>query len=109
MLRAELTVAARVACGVAFAVVMLLTVGCSRPAPVPTHSQNRILTTPTGVQASIPNEDGQWTMPAKDYASTRFSGLDQINTNNVANLKLAWTFSTGVLRGHEAAPIVVNN
>jgi PQQ-dependent dehydrogenase (methanol/ethanol family) len=48
-------------------------------------------------------------MPAKDYASTRFSGLEQINTTNVASLKLAWTFSTGVLRGHEAAPIVVNN
>lgn len=54
-------------------------------------------------------EDGQWSMPAKDYASTRYSGLDQINTENVKNLKLAWTFSTGVLRGHEAAPIVVNN
>lgn len=48
-------------------------------------------------------------MPAKNYASTRYSGLDQITTENVANLKIAWTFSTGVLRGHEAAPIVANN
>jgi len=48
-------------------------------------------------------------MPAKNYASTRFSGLEEINTSNVANLKLAWSFSTGVVRGHEAAPIVVNN
>src|SRR5258705_8841345 len=48
-------------------------------------------------------------MPAKNYASTRFSGLDQINETNVGNLKLAWSFSTGVLRGHEAAPIVANN
>jgi lanthanide-dependent methanol dehydrogenase len=109
MARAELTSAAHVVCGVAFAGAMLLAAACSRPAPAPASSQNRILTAPTGAQASIPNEDGQWTMPAKDYASTRFSGLDQINTNNVANLKLAWTFSTGVLRGHEAAPIVVNN
>lgn len=54
-------------------------------------------------------EDGQWIMPAKNYASTRFSGLDEINTENVGNLALAWTFSTGVLRGHEAAPIVVGN
>jgi glucose dehydrogenase len=54
-------------------------------------------------------EDGQWLRPAKDYASTRFSGLDQINTSNVSQLKLAWSFSTGVLRGQEAAPLVVGS
>ena len=40
---------------------------------------------------------------------TRFSGLDQINTENVRNLKPAWTFSTGMVRGHEAAPLVVGS
>jgi lanthanide-dependent methanol dehydrogenase len=54
-------------------------------------------------------DDGQWVMAPKNYASTRFSTLDQINTTNVKNLKVAWTFSTGVTRGHEAAPLVVNN
>ena len=54
-------------------------------------------------------EDGNWAIPAKDYASTRFSGLDQINASNAANLKVAWTFSTGVDRGQEAAPIVVGD
>jgi lanthanide-dependent methanol dehydrogenase len=53
-------------------------------------------------------DDGQWTMPAKNYASTRFSTLTDINTETVKNLKLAWTFSTGLTRGHEAAPLVVN-
>src|SRR5258705_11169902 len=48
-------------------------------------------------------------MPAKNYASTRFSGLTDINSGNAKDLKLAWSFSTGVLRGHEAAPIVANN
>jgi PQQ-dependent dehydrogenase (methanol/ethanol family) len=48
-------------------------------------------------------------MPAKDYASTRYSGLGEINTGNVKNLKVAWTFSTGVVRGHEGAPLVVND
>jgi PQQ-dependent dehydrogenase (methanol/ethanol family) len=48
-------------------------------------------------------------MPAKNYASTRYSGLDQINTGNVSNLKSAWTFSTGVNRGQEAAPLVVGS
>jgi PQQ-dependent dehydrogenase (methanol/ethanol family) len=48
-------------------------------------------------------------MPAKNYASTRFSGLTEITTANVRNLRQAWTFSTGVLRGHEAAPLVVGS
>jgi lanthanide-dependent methanol dehydrogenase len=47
-------------------------------------------------------------MPPKNDASTRYSGLDQINTPNVTQLQSAWTFSTGVLRGHEAAPLVIN-
>src|SRR3954465_397454 len=54
-------------------------------------------------------DDGQWVTPAKDYASLRYSTLDQINTENVKNLKVAWTFSTGLTNGHEAAPLVVNN
>ena len=58
--------------------------------------------TPPGARA------GEWTIPAKDYASTRFSELDQITAGNVRGLRLAWTFSTGVLRGHEAAPIVAD-
>jgi len=54
-------------------------------------------------------EDGQWTMPAKNHASTRFSGLTEINVDNARTMRLAWTFSTGVLRGHEAAPIIVGS
>ena len=50
---------------------------------------------------------GQWTMAARDYASTRFSPLNEINTSNVGRMKAAWTFSTGVTAGHEAAPLVV--
>ena len=53
--------------------------------------------------------DGNWTMAAGNYASTRFSPLDQVNGSNVANLKVEFTFSTGVNRGQEAAPIVVGN
>jgi PQQ-dependent dehydrogenase (methanol/ethanol family) len=46
-------------------------------------------------------------MSAGDYANTRFSALDEITTDNIGTLKVAWTFSTGVLRGQEAAPLVV--
>src|SRR5690606_23074343 len=44
-----------------------------------------------------------------DHALTRYSKLDQINTSNVKDLKVAWTFSTGVLRGHEGSPLVIGN
>jgi PQQ-dependent dehydrogenase (methanol/ethanol family) len=50
-----------------------------------------------------------WVMPTGDYANHRFSKLKQINAQNVKNLRVAWTFSTGVLRGHEGAPLVIGN
>src|SRR3954447_20898196 len=50
-----------------------------------------------------------WVMPAGDYANTRYSKLNQINSQNVGKLQVAWTFSTGVLRGHEGGPLIVGN
>ena len=48
-------------------------------------------------------------MPAKDYASTRYSALATINAGNAGGLHPVWTFSTGVLGGHEGQPLVVDN
>jgi lanthanide-dependent methanol dehydrogenase len=59
--------------------------------------------------AALEHDDGQWVMPAKNYASTRFSGLDEINAQNVGRLGVSWTFSTGMVAGHEAAPLVVGS
>jgi PQQ-dependent dehydrogenase (methanol/ethanol family) len=53
--------------------------------------------------------EGEWTMPALDYASTRYSPLNEIDVSNVRNLAVEFTFSTGVNRGQEAAPIVVDD
>ncbi len=50
-----------------------------------------------------------WVMPLGNYSSTRYSELDQINKGNVGDLQVAWTFSTGVLRGHEGGPLVVGD
>src|SRR5689334_15015302 len=50
-----------------------------------------------------------WVMPTGDYANTRYSKLNQINAQNVSKLQVAWTFSTGVLRGHEGGPLVVGD
>jgi len=52
---------------------------------------------------------GEWRSQARDYANTRFSPLDQIRTDNVAQLRPAWTFSDGTQNGHEAAPLVLDN
>jgi lanthanide-dependent methanol dehydrogenase len=51
----------------------------------------------------------QWAMPAGDYANTRYSKLKQITSENVGKLAPAWTFSSGVLRGHEGAPLVIGD
>ncbi len=51
----------------------------------------------------------QWAIQTGDYANTRYSELDQINKDNVGDLQVAWTFSTGVLRGHEGSPLVIGD
>jgi alcohol dehydrogenase (cytochrome c) len=55
------------------------------------------------------DDPNQWVIQTGDYANTRYSKLDQINKSNVKDLQVAWTFSTGVLRGHEGAPLVIGN
>jgi PQQ-dependent dehydrogenase (methanol/ethanol family) len=53
--------------------------------------------------------NGQWWSTGRTYDLQRYSPLAQINRSNVKNLKAAWTFSTGVLNGHEGNPLVINN
>jgi PQQ-dependent dehydrogenase (methanol/ethanol family) len=59
--------------------------------------------------ANAPVDDGQWTMPSKNYASTRFSSLTEITLENVKTLKPDFSFSLAVNKGQEAAPIVADN
>ena len=58
--------------------------------------------------AAAPPDDGQWTMPTKNYAATRFSAMHEITPANIGNLKLAFSFSLNVNKGQEAAPIVAD-
>ncbi len=55
------------------------------------------------------NTDGAWTMPSRDYAATRYSPLGSITAQNARGLHPVWTFSTGVLGGHEGQPLVVGD
>ncbi len=50
-----------------------------------------------------------WAIQTGDYANQRYSKLNQITKDNVKDLRVAWTFSTGVLRGHEGSPLVVGD
>src|SRR5260370_35584756 len=62
-----------------------------------------------GAQGPVSRDDGQWTMPGKDFAATRYSGLAQVPARHAARLRRVWTFWTGVLGGHEGQPLVVGS
>ena len=57
----------------------------------------------------LQGDANQWVMPTGNYANQRYSTLDQINASNASKLHPVWSFSTGVLRGHEGGPLVVGN
>jgi PQQ-dependent dehydrogenase (methanol/ethanol family) len=100
--------------GSPFAPLMLLAaafIGACKPEPDRSTGSTNVSTgaAPAQGTGALPADDGQWVRPAKDYASTRFSGLTEINTTNVRNLRTIATFSTGALRGHESAPLVVGS
>ena len=50
-----------------------------------------------------------WASQAGDYANHRHSQLAQVNADNADKLQVAWTMSTGVLRGHEGSPLVIGD
>jgi len=59
-------------------------------------------------EAAMKNANN-WAHPRGQHNNQGYSSLAQINKGNVKNLKAAWTFATGVNRGHEGSPVVVGN
>jgi PQQ-dependent dehydrogenase (methanol/ethanol family) len=57
----------------------------------------------------LTKDPNNWAIWGGDYAGTRYSELNQINSKNAKDLQVAWTFSTGVLRGHEGGPLVIGD
>jgi alcohol dehydrogenase (cytochrome c) len=55
--------------------------------------------------ANAAKDDG-WLMYRRDYTGSGYAPFNEINTTNVANLKQAWNFTSGLDVGHEAPPIV---
>jgi PQQ-dependent dehydrogenase (methanol/ethanol family) len=73
-----------------------------------------VLAMTAGAQANeelqvMQQNSANWPMALGNYAGTRYSQLGQINRDNVDDLQVAWTFSTGVLRGHEGGPLVIGD
>ncbi len=100
----------------------LASLGQTIPSPVPdnevfTREQiGHALTAPTPNAgkaapsvANAPRDDGQWSMPSKNFASTRYSSLEEITPKTIKSLQPTFTFSLAVIKGQEAAPIVVDN
>ena len=58
---------------------------------------------------ALSQDANNWAMWGRTYDGQRYSPLDQINKENVGGLQVAWTFSTGVLRGHEGGPLVIGD
>ena len=59
--------------------------------------------------AAMSKDSKQWVMTGRTFDLQRYSPLNQITTANVGQLGVAWTMSTGTLRGHEGNPLVVGN
>lgn len=62
----------------------------------------------TAADAGIPTSADSWGMYGKDYNHTFFSPLDQITTDNVANLKVSYTVPLGVLEAFQGTPLMVD-
>ena len=75
----------------------------SGPTPMPAVLRN--YTPVSEARLRNPN-DGDWMMNRRTYDGWGYSPLTQITPANVARLKPVWSFSTGAINGHEAAPIV---
>ena len=58
---------------------------------------------------ALSQDPNNWVMWGRTYDGQRYSPLNQINNENVGDLQVAWTFSTGVLRGHEGGPLVIGD
>ena len=53
------------------------------------------------------NTQTDWPSYGNSARGTRYSPLDQINTDNVAHLQLAWTYRTGAGGAFKATPLMI--
>src|SRR5499425_1056974 len=83
--------------------VVLMTLG-----PIALHAQNTPSYTPVTEQRLLNPEPHNWLMYRGNFSGWGYSPLEQITPANVKKLVPVWTFSTGVVEGHQSPPIVNN-
>jgi PQQ-dependent dehydrogenase (methanol/ethanol family) len=83
---------------------------CERAAPQPGAARDAWAPPPQAPDVRFISEvpNGEWRLPAGDYANTRYSPLARINTGNVSGLRIVTSLSTGIPHGHEGQPLIVN-
>ncbi|MFC0278285.1 methanol/ethanol family PQQ-dependent dehydrogenase [Falsigemmobacter intermedius] len=57
----------------------------------------------------LAKDPANWVMTGRDYNAQNYSTMTEINKETVKRLRPAWSFSTGVLHGHEGTPLVVGD
>jgi lanthanide-dependent methanol dehydrogenase len=80
--------------------------GGAGPAPATSRS---VPGAPAGLHLIADLPGAEWRMPTGDYGGLRYSPLNAITTQNVQNLHVSTTLATGVARGHEGQPLVIDN
>ena len=87
--------------------------GCIEKAPV---ENDRMLAGSSYDQGDVPFErilsasekPEDWLTYSGNLAGHRYSGLDQVNTSNVGNLRMKWVYQMTTQAPVETSPIVVD-
>ncbi len=87
----------------AAAAIVLTTVGCGGPSGDPSGPGT---VTDEVLARAVP--DGDWLTYGGSYAEDRFSPLDQITLDNVAELGLVWSYDFELRGGVETTPLVLD-
>ena len=104
-----------IGCAVLGLIASVLLTGPAPWAQNTTNTNNAATSAPANENSSGPtlaqaaSNPDNWASPSLNDAATRYSPLKQIDATNASHLQVAWTFSTGVLRGHEGQPLVIGN
>ena len=72
---------------------------------VPAHAQRAVS---EQMLLNAQNDGANWIMAPRDYSSTRYSPLTQIDTSNVKRMVPVWTFSFGTLDAQNTTPLVLD-
>jgi alcohol dehydrogenase (cytochrome c) len=94
----------------AFAAALVPSIASAQADAAPSLSKSPAPATSSARRSMLPagSKEGDWLIPGHDFGSTRYSELDKITTSNVAQLKEAWSYTTGIADGHEGQPLVVD-